>query len=1106
MVDRGIYQMAKFNTMKKINLICSLAFLCVALLVTAQEEDKKKKWDINKPLAPYDSLVISVDEGTWMNLDVSPDGKTIVFDLLGDIYKMPVTGGKAEVLLQGHAWEIQPRFSPDGKRISFTSDREGADNIWTMDINGEDLKQVTKETFRLLNNAVWTPDGQYLIARKHFTSTRSLGAGEMWMYHRSGGNGIQLTKKKNDQQDAGEPCISPDGRYLFFSEDMYPGGFFQYNKDPNDQIYVIRRYDRKKGELKTLVGGPGGAVRPQISPNGEKMAFVRRVRSKSVLFVRDLATGINRPVYDDLSKDQQEAWAIFGVYPNYNWLPDNRHVIIWAEGKIRKIDTKTGGSEIIPFEAEAMHRITQAVRFKQNPDPDHFNAKVIRGGAISPDGQYVAFNAAGYLYIKELPDGEPKRLTKGTDFEFEPSWSPDGQRIIFVTWNDEEKGAIVSCDRAGGNQTKWTKEKGLYRNPSYAPDGQSIIFQKESGNSAMGYAYGANPGIYLLSMENGETAQVTEEGAFPKFSPDGQRIYYMLGGYLFGKLKKAYCSVDLRGKDKRVHFQSKYSNQFAISPDNKWLAFTELYDVYIMPFSETGQTFDLSAKQKALPLAKVSDDAGLNLQWRQNSSALSWMMGEELYTVELQQAFDFLEGSPDSIGQIKMDTIAIELKLETDRPEGSLAFINAKIITMNGEEVIEKGGILINGNRIEAVGSMDVLNIPQDVKVIDAEGKTIVPGFIDTHAHLNAFRYGITPQKEWPYYANLAYGITCTHDPSSNTEMSLSNSEMVRAGHMVGPRIFTTGTILYGAEGDFKAVINSYEDAHSAIHRTAAFGAFTVKSYNQPRRNQRQQVIKAAREQEVMIYPEGGSTFFHNMTMILDGHTSVEHNIPVAPLYNDVLQLWGASQTANTPTLIVNYGGVNGEYYWYQHSKVWENEKLLKYTPRKIIDSRSRHRKMIPQEEYENGHILSAQSCKKLVDNGVHVCVGGHGQLQGLGAHWEMWMLAQGGLSNFEVLRAATLHGAQYIGMGDDLGSLEKGKLADLVVLEEDPLQDIQNTQTVKYTVINGRVYDTETMNEIGNYDSPRNKFFWEMDGYNDDFEWHSATNSFAEFKCLCGQ
>ncbi|MDH5610808.1 MAG: amidohydrolase family protein, partial [Cyclobacteriaceae bacterium] len=253
------------------------------------------------------------------------------------------------------------------------------------------------------------------------------------------------------------------------------------------------------------------------------------------------------------------------------------------------------------------------------------------------------------------------------------------------------------------------------------------------------------------------------------------------------------------------------------------------------------------------------------------------------------------------------------------------------------------------------------------------------------------------------------------------------------------------------------------------------------------------------------VYPEGGSTFYHNLTMILDGHTSIEHNIPVAPLYNDVLTLWQNSKTANTPTLIVNYAGLSGEYYWYQTTNVWENKQLLKYTPRGIIDSRARHRTMAPMEEYDNGHILTSQSLKALVDRGVQVCVGGHGQLQGLGVHWEMWNLAQGGMTNYEVLRAATLHGARYIGMANHLGSLEAGKLADLIILDKDPMEDIQNTQFIRYSMVNGRLYDVTTMNETGISEKSRTKFYWEQDGYNATFDWHDSSHGASRPNCTCG-
>jgi imidazolonepropionase-like amidohydrolase len=336
----------------------------------------------------------------------------------------------------------------------------------------------------------------------------------------------------------------------------------------------------------------------------------------------------------------------------------------------------------------------------------------------------------------------------------------------------------------------------------------------------------------------------------------------------------------------------------------------------------------------------------------------------------------------------------------------------------------------------------------------------------------------ISPQKQWPYYANLAYGVTTTHDPSASTQMVFSQSEMVKAGVMVGPRIFSTGYILYGAENPEKSVVNSYEDARAHIARLKAVGAFTVKSYNQPRRNQRQQFIKAAREHRVMVVPEGGSTFYYNMTHILDGHTGIEHAIPVAPLYKDVLTLFARSQTGYTPTLVVGYGGIWGENYWYQKTNVWENERLLRFTPRGIIDARSRRRMMVPDDDFV--HFDLAKSVKDLVRAGGKAMLGAHGQLQGLGAHWELWMLEQGGLTPMEAIRCGTLYGAWYIGMDKDLGSIEAGKLADLMVMDRNPLENIRNTESISHVMINGALYETKNMDQVYPEKKPRGKFFWE--------------------------
>jgi len=1068
------------------NLLLLLFSLIFAMNVFAQD-DGEEQWDVTQHRADFTELGFETSEGTWMNLDVSPNGEEIVFDLLGNIYIMPVTGGEATVLRESLAYEIQPRFSPDGSKISFTSDAGGGDNIWVMNRDGSDAKQVTDESFRLLNNAFWTPDGNYLVARKHFTSTRSLGAGELWMYHITGGSGIQLVEKPNEQQDLGQPFISPDGRYIYYSQDVYPGGYFQYNKDPNSQIYAINRYDRQEGEIERVTGGPGGAISPTISPDGSKLAYVKRVRTKSVLYIRDLETGIEKPVYDEMSYDQQQAWAIFGPYTNFNWTPSGEHLVFWAQGGIHKLNVESLEVEEIPFTADVNLEIADAVQHTFDPAPDTFTAHAIRHALTTPDGETLVFNAAGHLYKKDLPNGTPERLTDDENLEFEPAFSPDGNMIAYVTWDDGDLGMIktLRLDRRNAEPQTITDVKGIYREPSFSPDGNTLVFRRESGNNHQGYAYTQNEGIYTMPVSGGEMTMIRDGGSTPRFNATGDRIYY--------QAYTNFRSVNLNGEDEKEHFTSEYAINFTPSPDDEWIAFTELYKVYIAPMPKTGSELNLHANTKSFPVTHVARDAGYNLQWSADGERLNWTLGETYYSIELEEAFDFL--SSDSDEELPLgpnDGISIGLELETDKPSGFIAFTNAHIITMNGDEVIENGTILIEGNRIEAIGSADEITIPDGAFVEDVEGKTIMPGLVDAHAHIGNFREGLSPQQQWHYFANLGYGVTTAHDPSSNTEMIFSQSEMVKSGNMVGPRIFSTGRILYGAENVQKTVVNNLDDARSAIRRTQAFGATSVKSYNQPRRDQRQQILQAARELGVNVMPEGGSTFTHNMSMILDGHTGIEHNVPIYPLYNDVLRMWEASDVGYTPTLVVNYGSMSGEYYWYQHTNVWEKERLLTYTPRGVVDSRSRHRTMVPEEEYEAGHFESAAAAKELHDRGVTVNIGAHGQLQGLAAHWETWMFTQGSMSNHDALKVATINGANYIGVGEHLGSLEPGKLADLIVIDGNPLEDIYDTENVVYTMVNGRLYDADTMNEIGNHPRERLPFWWEREGYGQRFDWHS--------------
>ena len=1063
--------------------------------LTLSEESETPPWDVSAPdySADAQEIELNVTEGTWMNLDVSPDGQHIAFDLLGDIYQIPITGGEATPLLSGHAWEVQPQYSPDGQFLAFTSDRNGADNIWVMDLADPESKhQITHESFRLLNNPSWHPSGDYLVAKKHFTTSRSLGTGEVWLYdanvdqalERGDLQGSVLVKRPSPafQKELGEPAFSSDGKSVFYIQNMTPGNTFIYHEDSNGEVMAIKRYDLETGDIEKVVGGAGGAVRPTPSPDGKTLAFVKRVRAASRLFIMDLASGEQTMLVNDLDPDMQETWAVQGAYPTMAWTPDGASIVYWSQGHIWRVDVTSGETRQIPFSVNDTRTAYPAVEVAVDVAPDTLTTTMPRFATQSPDGQSVVFESMGRLYLQR-EGSETKRLTRDRSaaIEFSPSFSPDGKDVYYLTWSDDNLGSVRKVSARGGRSKGVYATPGHYVDLSVSSDGETLLFAKLSGSSLTNPHWGKKPGIYTFTLGAKDAHFVSKRGRSPHFGPDN-RIYATervssAVGRGSDDASSELISMNHDGEDVRAHANSPLATVIRISPTGGHVAYREAGRLYVAALPMTGRSIDLSAIPNnasgpaAYATERISAPGGEFINWSLNGEALTWSIGPQLFRYDL-------DGSVGTGANQAKQIANLSIAVDSDRPRGIVALTNARIITMNTHrDVIDNGVVVIEDNRIAALGRASDIEIPEGAKRVDLGGKTLLPGYIDAHAHGPYGRDDIIPQNNWSLLAHLALGVTTVHNPSSRAAQVFPAAEYQRAGKILGPRIFSTGEIIYGAKSTGFDPIESLDDAKAVVDRLKAQGAISVKNYNQPRRAQRQMVIEAARDAGMMVVAEGGSLYNMDMNLVADGSTGIEHNIPTLKIYDDVRDFWSKTRVGYTPTLGVTYGGLTSEDRFYRDTEVWKHPLLSHFVPPTVLQPRAVRRVTAPEPDFRDDD--AAAVAKELMELGVLVNTGAHGQREGLATHWEMWSFAEGGMNPMQMLATATINPARYLGMDGDLGSIEAGKLADLQVVDGNPLTDIKTTDHITHVMVNGRLYRASDLGEEVTGSRPAPTLWW---------------------------